>query len=124
MSLKKYLLSMAGLTLLSWGIFIFLMNSIDPKVTNWVGFVFFYFSLFLALSGTLALIGFIIRKKTMKEVLDFHIVNTSFRQAFLFSVLITATLFMLGEHLFSWINIIILIIILSITEYLLINKQK
>lgn len=124
MSLKKYLLSMAGLTLLSWGIFIFLMNSIDPKVTNWVGFVFFYFSLFLALSGTLALIGFIIRKKTMKEALDFHIVNTSFRQAFLFSVLITATLFMLGEHLFSWINIIILIIILSITEYLLINKQK
>jgi len=112
MSLKKYLLSMTGLTLLSWGIFIFLMTSIDPKITNWVGFVFFYFSLFLALSGTLALIGFIIRKKIVKEVLDFCIVKTSFRQAFLFSILITATLFMLGEHLFSWINIIILIIIL------------
>jgi len=115
---------MTGLTLLSWAISIFLINSINPETTNWIGFIFFYFSLFLSLSGSLALIGFIIRKKTMKEALDLYIVKTSFRQAFLFSCLITATLFMLGEHLFSWLNILILIIILSIIEYLLINKQK
>ena len=40
MSLKKYLLSMTGLTLLSWAISIFLINSINPETTNWIGFIF------------------------------------------------------------------------------------
>ncbi len=123
MSLKKYLLTMSGLTLLLWIIFIWLINSINPETTNWFGFAFFYFSLFLSLSGTMALIGFLIRKRFSKTTLNFYLVKTSFRQSFIFSFLITTVLFMLAEHIFSWLNILILIIILSIIEYLLINKK-
>ena len=124
MSLKKYLLAMSCLTLFLWSIFILLLNSINPETANWFSFAFFYFSLFLSLSGTIALIGFIIRKKLSKNTLDFYLVKTSFRQSFLFSFLISAVLFMSAEHTFSWLNIAILIIILSIIEYLLINKKK
>lgn len=115
---------MLGLTLLSWSIFIALMASIDPSRADWLAFLFFYFSLFLALSGSITLIGFFIRKKINKKTLNFYLVKTSFRQSFLFSALISATLFMLAENLFSWLNIVILIIILSIIEYLLINKKN
>ena len=73
--------------------------------------------------GIIALIGFLLRKKFSKNTLDFYLVKTSFRQSFLFSFLITTVLFMLAEHIFSWLNILILIIILSIIEYLLINKK-
>ncbi len=123
MSLKKYLLAMSSLTILLWIVFIWLISSINPETTNWFGFAFFYFSLFLSLSGTIALIGFLFRKKLSKNTLDFYLVKTSFRQSFLFSFLITTVLFMLAEHIFSWLNILILIIILSIIEYLLINKK-
>ena len=124
MSLRKYLLTMSSLTILLWIIFICLINSINPETSNFFGFAFFYFSLFLSLSGTISLIGFLIRKKISKNTLDFYLVKTSFRQSFLFSFLISAVLFMLAEHIFSWLNIFILIIILSIIEYLLINNKK
>ncbi len=124
MSLKKYLISMTTATIITWLLFIFIMNKIDPEITNWIGFLFFYFALFLALSGTIAILGFIIRKKIIKETLIFYSVKNSFRQSFLFSFLIVSVLFMLAENLFSWLNIIILIAILSILEYILISKTK
>lgn len=124
MSLKKYLISMTTATIITWLLFIFIMSKIDPEITNWIGFLFFYFALFLALSGTIAILGFIIRKKIIKETLIFYSVKNSFRQSFLFSFLIVSVLFMLAENLFSWLNIIILIAVLSILEYILISKTK
>lgn len=124
MTLKKYFFSIGLLTLFLWALFIFLALIINPETSDWVGFVFFYSSLFLALTGTIIIIGFNIRKKQLQKNLAFYLVKTSFRQAFLFSLLITATLFMLAENLFSWLNILILILILSITEYILINNTK
>lgn len=124
MTLKKFLLSITGLTLLSLIIFLIIAFSIDPKQSNWAGFFLFYFSLFLFLSGILAIFGFTLRKKIVKNNFDFYLIKTSFRQSFLFSFLIIATLFMIAERLFSWLNIIILIIILTIIEYILINEKK
>ena len=61
MTLKNYLLVMGFLTALCWGIFIFVANLIDPFITNWLGFSLFYLALFFALSGTIALLGFLFR---------------------------------------------------------------
>lgn len=124
MTLKKYLLSLGILTLISWGLFFFLATSINPETGNWPSFTFFYFSLFLALSGTINLIGYFVRHYFLKHTLDVYLAKNSFRQSFLFSFLIISVLFMLAENLFSWVNIIILIIILSIIEYILISDTK
>jgi len=124
MSLKKYLTGMTVATIITWLLFIFILSKIDPEITNWIGFLFFYFALFLGLSGTISILGFLIRKKIMKETLIFYSVKSSFRQSFLFSFLVVAVLFMLAENLFSWLNIIILIAVLSILEYILISKTK
>lgn len=123
MTLKKYILSLSSLVLITWAIFIFLATMINPETSNWLGFTFFYFSLFLALSGTINILSFLIRRNIFKKNLDFHLAKSSFRQSFLFSFLIIAIMFMLAENLFSWLNIIILIIILSIIEYILISDS-
>ncbi len=124
MTLKKYLLSLGGLVILTWTIFFFLATMISPETSNWIGFTFFYASLFLALSGSINLISFSIRRHFLKYNIDFYLAKNSFRQSFLFSFLIISVLFMLAENLFSWLNIIILIIILSIIEYILIGDSK
>ncbi|PKM91599.1 hypothetical protein CVU82_00075 [Candidatus Falkowbacteria bacterium HGW-Falkowbacteria-1] len=123
MSLKKYLFFMAFLSLLLWAVFVFIAKAVDPEITNWVGLALFYSSLFLALSGSLAVLGFFVRSLFSKKNLKINLVKTSFRQSFLFSFLLISILFMLAENLFSWLNVIIIILILSILEYIFMSEK-
>lgn len=123
MTLKKYLISMSFLSLLLWVVFVFIALAVDPNTTNWVGLALFYASLFLSLSGSFAILGFLFRSIFFKKSLSFYLVKTAFRQSFLFSFLLVSVLLMLAENLFSWLNIMILIIILSIVEYIFISEK-
>lgn len=123
MTLKKYLFSMSFLSLLFWLVFVFVAKLINPETSNWIGFSLFYLSLFLAASSVLALLGFVFRLIFLRKIPPFTLAKTSFRQSFLFSFLLIAILLMLAESLFSWLNIIIVILILSILEYIFISEK-
>ncbi len=124
MTLKKYLWAMAILSFLCWSLFIFVMRLINPTSTNWLGFVLFYLVLFISLIGTSALIGFIIRFIALKKELAFNSVKLAFRQSFLFSLFIIIILILTSQHLFNWLNLLLLIIIFSILELFLISYKK
>jgi hypothetical protein len=124
MSLKKCLIFLASLTVLSWIVFLFLLFKLNPESSDWASFLLFYFSLFLSLSGSLNLLSFIIKRKISKKAFSVHLIESSFRQSFLLSFFIITILLMLAENLFSWLNILIIIIILSIIEYALIKDKK
>ncbi len=123
MTVRGYSTIMISTTTISWILWIFIVNVVDPFVTNWIGFILFYFSLFLSLLGTSALIGFFIRI-IIKQELIFKIVKDAFRQSFLFSFLIIASLFLLSRDLFSWINVVFLIFALSILEFFLLSYEQ
>ncbi|HTW96139.1 MAG TPA: hypothetical protein VMD74_00580 [Candidatus Methylomirabilis sp.] len=124
MTLKSYLLLMIFTTLVCWGILVGVVTMVDPTATNWPGFVLFYVSLFLALVGTTALIGFLFRFVFLKQTLAFRAVTEAFRQSFLFAFLIIAALFLLSRHLFSWINIALLVAALALIEFFLIAYER
>jgi hypothetical protein len=124
MTLKSYLLLMIFTTLVCWGVFTGVVMTIDPSVTNWPGFVMFYSSLFLALSGSIAIFGFLLRFALLKQQLVFRSVSEAFRQSFLFSALIIASLFLLSRNLFNWINIAFLIAGLAFLEFFLISYSR
>jgi hypothetical protein len=111
-------------TVICWSIWISLLFTIDPYVTNWIGFSLFYISLFLALTGTAALIGFVIRFIALKQELAFRIVKEAFRQSFLFAALIVVSLLLLSHDLFSWLNLILLVVGLSVLEFFLISYSS
>lgn len=121
MTLKIYLFIMAAATLLCWGTFVFILKTVDPDVTNRLGFFLFYLSLFLSLSGTAAIVGFLIRFVGLKHELAFFSVKIAFRQSFLFAFLIIAVLFLSAHNLFTWLNLLLLVIGLSLLEFFLIN---
>ncbi len=123
MTVRGYSTIMISTTIISWILWIFIVNVVDPFVTNWIGFILFYSSLFLSLLGTSALLGFFVRI-IMKQELIFKIVKDAFRQSFLFSFLIIASLFLLSRDLFSWINVIFLILALSILEFFLLSYEQ
>ena len=124
MTLKNYLWVMGTMTLLCWGIFALMLNLIDPTSTNWLGFLLFYVALFLALSGTAALLGFIIRFVALKRDLVFYAVSTAFRQSFLFALFIVISLFLLSNNLFTWLNVALLLIIFAILELFIASYKK
>jgi len=124
MTLKNYLFVMGALTLFCWGIFAFVAGSIDPTVTNWLGFALFYLSLFIALSGTIALIGFFLRAVVLKKELIFNLVKISFRQSFLLSLFIVILLALKSQDLFTWLNLSLLIIIFAILELVLMSLNQ
>jgi len=124
MTLKNYLLVMSALTALCWGIFIFVASLVDPTTTNWLGFILFYVSLFVSLSGTSALIGFIFRFVALKKELAFNLVKVAFRQSFLFSLFIIFLLVLKSQQLFNWLNLFLLVIIFAILELFFISYRK
>lgn len=110
------------LSWLSWGIVIF---SIDPQQIGFLGFFFFYFSLLLALFGTIFLVGFFVRFKLQKGSFKItYYLKTSFRQALFFSILIIGSVILQSQGLLTWWNIILFILILTALEFFFITKQK
>jgi hypothetical protein len=115
---------MSVLTAVCWGIFLFVASLVDPMTTNWIGFGLFYLALFLSLSGTTALIGFIFRFVALKKELAFNLVKVAFRQSFLFSLFIIFLLILKSQQLFNWLNLSLLVIIFAILELFLISYKK
>jgi hypothetical protein len=124
MTLKSYLWVMSALTAFCWGIFIFVINLVDPAATNWLGFVLFYASLAASLIGTISLLGFIIRFYTSSGEPMFNLVKAAFRQSFLLAVFIVLILILKSQNLFNWLNLILLVILFTIIEMFLTFKKK
>jgi hypothetical protein len=124
MTLRRYLILMSIMTLICWGAWTYIIFLVNPAVTNWIGFLLFYLSLFLALTGTAALTGFMVRFIALRQKLIFYSVKEAFRQSFLFAALIIASLFLLSQQLFTWLNLGLLVVGLSVLEYFLISHEK
>lgn len=124
MTLRSYLIIMLLTTLLCWAGWGCVLFTVDPESTNWIGFLLFYFSLFLAMTGTAAIAGFLIRFAGLKRELAFYSVKEAFRQSFLFAFLIIAVLFLLSKNLFTWLNLGLLVVGMTILEFFLINYNS
>lgn len=123
MTLKNYLLVMGILTALCWGVFVFIINLVDPEKTNWLGFLLFYASLFLSVFGTAALLGFVVRFKVLKHELAFRVVRLAFKQSLIFACFIICLFLLLAQNLFNWLNLILLVVIFAIWEYFSSHKK-
>ena len=124
MTLKSYITIMTILTLICWGAFVYVLFTINPDSTNWIGFSLFYVSLFLSLVGSSALLGFTVRFVALKQILAFRSVKEAFRQSFLFAALVVLSLFLLSQGLFTWLNLAFLVMGLSILEFFLLSYEK
>jgi len=124
MSLRQYLILTGIGAITSWLAFILVIIFIDPETTNFIGFSFFYLSLLTAAILTFALAGFLIRYLRKKTNPISWQVKNSFRQGLFFAILICASLWLIANNLFSWINVIALLLILTIFEFFLYKNNN
>lgn len=124
MTLKKYLMVTAIATAVCWTVFLFVSSVINPETTSLLGFTLFYLALFMAVSGTASLIGFLIRFVALRHELAFYAVKIAYRQSFMFALFIIITLILLSQGLFTWLNLLMLIVIFVVSEMVMIHSQK
>ena len=124
MTLKKYLMVTAVATAICWTVFLFVASVVNPEATSWLGFLLFYLALFMAISGTASLIGFLVRFVALHRELAFYAVKVAYRQSFLFALFIIITLILLSQGLFTWLNLSMLIVIFVIIEMMMVHSQK
>jgi hypothetical protein len=123
MTLKQYLQLMSINTILCWFIFILSLFLIDPEKTGLLGFILFYFSLFLAILGTAAIIGFIIRVRLGKKPI-FLQVSIAFRQGFELALIVIFFLLLKGLNIFHFWLFLFFILIILIIELLIWSSRK
>lgn len=110
---------MTAATLLCFGALYFVMMSVDPYTASAAGLSLFFVALFLSLFGLFSLIVFAIESFfSRSETVAFRTVRKSFRQAVLFSVLVTVVLLMARAQYLYWWTLILLAIIVSCVEFL------
>ncbi len=111
MTLRQLIILMTIATLLLWTGWGWTLFAIDPDATNWLGFLFFYTIFFLAMIGTMALVGLFIRRRRGADMLLYHLVRITFRQGMLLSALLTALLVLQGARVLSAVAMGVLFVI-------------
>ena len=115
MTLKKYLSLMTILTIVCWLSWALTLALVNPQQSSLVGFILFYFSLFLALLGTMSVLGFLIRVWLKKKPI-FKQVEIAFRQGVWLGLLIPMIFMLKGLNLLRWWNILFLILFFIFLE--------
>lgn len=124
MSLRQYIVLMLLGTMLCWGAWVLVLIYFDPDSAGWLGFGFFYGSLYLALIGTFSLAGTGLRLIFAKPGAVFRQVSIAFRQAFFFSFLVIAALFLMSKDLFTWWNMFLLVGALTLIEFAILVLRR
>ena len=91
MTTKQFVILMLICTIICWGSWLLVLSFINPETTGTFGFSLFYLSLFFALTGTLALLGYLFRWLFTRRYSKSEEATMSFRQALFFAVVITIT---------------------------------
>ncbi|MFH1789468.1 MAG: hypothetical protein ABH832_00105 [bacterium] len=125
MTLRQYLIIMAGGTAVCWTVWFLILRNIDPAESKIIAFMLFYSSLFLALTGTISIIGFLIKKRISKnDIVVFHHIKRTFKQAILISSIILVALALLQLELLTLLTGLLIVATFIILESIILTGRK
>ena len=123
MNFKQYLLLMGFGTLAAWATYVIVLLTTDPTRASTLGFVLFYITLALAMVGTLAIGGSVVRVWLRPQELVWRHVSRAFRQAILVSILLVICLLLTSYGLFHAWTGILLVLAAALAELAFISQH-
>lgn len=124
MTLKQYLIWMSVGTVLSWGAVLGVLTFMNPNEAGTLGLLFFYITVFLAITGTLTLLGFAWHYFRHREQVLFRQVTMSFRQGIILSFMGVSALFLSANNLLTWWNLGLLVVGLTLLEFFWLSVKR
>jgi hypothetical protein len=124
MTLKQYLVVMGTGTLLAGAAVAMILTTVDPADTQSIVFAALYICLFLALTGLLSIIGFLLRVWLLrKDQLLSRQVLVAFRQAVLLSAVLVTALVLQSRSLLNLFNAVLIVVGLTLLEFFFITAK-
>ncbi len=118
MTHKSYLSGIALVALLGWTALIVVLYRLDPYTSTALALPFFFFALFLALTGTLSLLGFYTRVWSRANEIYYEHISVSLRQGALAALAVAGALvFQILRVLTWWDGILIVAAALLVEIY-------
>lgn len=124
MSLKRYLTTMAVGTAIAASSWVMVLLFLDPQSTGFIGLVLFFSSFFLMIFGLASIVGFVVRWIFQRRETSFRLVSISFRQAILAGLLLTGSLWLQSQQLFTWWTAAALVMFLSLVEAFFVARAE
>ncbi len=122
MTLRQYLTIMGVGTALAAAAVALILFGVDPTETSAAVFVIFYVSLFLAATGALSIVGFLLRVLVLrKQYFISRQVAVSFRQAVLLAALIVGALILQSRSLLHWWTAALMVAAMTVLEFFFIS---
>lgn len=106
MTLRGSLLVFAVGALLAWGAWFLVLKTVPPGPGGALAEAFFFGSLFLAIAGTLTILGVLGRMRTSAVLPSLHL-SASFRQGILLALAVSGTLLLSRLHFLRWWNVVL-----------------
>ncbi len=122
MSLKLYLLLLLAVTLVCWGLFAFILFSVDPEGGK-LPVIAFYAVLGFAAMGTFALAGYAIRSKMSRGEELYANLGISLRQGLLLSIGLLGVLLLQSIRLLNWWDGCLLVGFLVLLEFFFLSRK-
>lgn len=123
MTFKRYLTTTYISMILSWSAWLMVMYKLNPYESRGLSLGPFFLSLFFALTSTLTILGFHLRKWLYKNEIFYHHINISLRQAVLLTLCILASLVFLMLGVLTWWNGLLLVAIIILVEFYFVSKD-
>lgn len=124
MTVRTFLLGSIVSALIFWGIWVLIINWVDPNEAGPIGFLLFFSSFFLGVAATAALLGYTVRRLVSPSQFAAYRVRTSLRQAVWLGFFLDLLLFLqLQRLLYWWVSVIAIILFLSL-EFLFLTYDK
>lgn len=111
-------------TVLSWAAWGLVVVFVSPTESGPAGLMFFYASLGLALLGTNAIIGLLMRAKFNRLELVSRLAATSFRQGVWFSVAIICVLILQEFRILTWWIMLGVVLALVTLEFFFLSLKR
>lgn len=125
MSLRAYLVGLGAISGVCWLAWLLTLVNTNPAQGGQAALLSFYFSLLVALVGTLTLAGYFVRLYFSRNELKFVLFRQALRQAWLLGGLLVTLLVLQSIRLVSWWDILLLIAVAFLLElYLRSNARR
>lgn len=124
MTFRWFLFVMTLATVSAWVGWIFVIHSIDPVQSGFIGFALFYLTLTIALLGTSVLLGTVVRLWLRPDEILYRQTLRSFRQGVILCGLFISTLVLLSFDAVRWWTALLLIVLFSLIELLFLSKRS
>jgi len=96
----------------------------DPFQAGFLAFLIFYVCTFLALSGSIFSVSELVLAKIFKRSTTVFLIQSDIRHAIQFTVLVVTWAILKSNGLLRWWNLLLLILILTVIEFLSISLER